>query len=154
MNPKILDGNPFGKLSVKSLHDFEARIGVKLPKDYEEFLLENNGGKPVPDFFWIVPQKDGSRMNQFYGLHEEAKIFSLNTCTSEKRYGIPASMLPIGDDGLGNSICMGVLPDNKGNIFFLDHDEHPYDNPNSMVGITKLADSFTDFLNKFEESPE
>lgn len=151
---KILNANPYGMLSADFLSEFESEIGIVLPKDYRQFLLQNNGGKPVPDFFWIDRHKDGSRVCQFYGLHSESRVFSLRTCTRENRFGIPSSMLPIGDDGMGNYLCLGISADNLGWVFFLDHDLHPYDNPESMIGIRKLANSFTGFLNNLEKSPE
>jgi hypothetical protein len=63
-------------------------------------------------------------------------------------------MLPIGDDGLGDFICLGVSSANFGGVYFLDHERHPYDNPNSDEGITQIANSFSEFLLLLEENPE
>jgi hypothetical protein len=59
---------------------------------------------------------------------------------------MPHCMLQIGGDGVGNSICLGITGEAYGKIFFLDHELHPYDPPDSWEGITQLADSFTQFL--------
>ena len=154
MTIKIINANSIEKPSEELLHDFEAQIRIDLPDDYKKFLLEYNGGKHLPDFFWIEYQHDGSIVYQFYGLYSEIGPFSINTYTGKDLYGIPISMLPIGDDGTGNYICIGIYPDNLGEIFFLDHELHPVHDANSMVGITKLAGSFTDFLNNLEDSPD
>jgi hypothetical protein len=151
---KIINAHPYGLVSSKTLEEFERRIHFSLPQDYRAFLLEYNGGQPVPSFFWIKPGKDGSAIYQFYGLHDGPKHLSIDTYAGQERYGIPSSMLPIGDDGLGNFICIGTSPVNQGNIYFLDHDLHPYQFPDSPEGITKLADSFTGFLVCLTESPD
>ncbi len=152
--PKIVNSNPFGKLVVDKLAEFEAKAGVHLPNDYKDFLLQYNGGKPIPSFFWIISREDGSSVYQFYGLYSESNPISINTFKGDVNYGIPDSMLPIGDDGTGNFICIGISAENIGNIYFLDHDKHSYHNPNSLDGTTKLADSFNDFLFSLTESPE
>jgi hypothetical protein len=142
---KILDPNPYGPLSLERLESFEKFIQIKLPVDYREFLLQYNGGKPQPSGFWIHPYDDGDSVYQFLGLHDGPKGRSIDTCKGEELYGIPRSLLPIGDDGLGNSICLGLSESTYGEIFFLDHDEHPYHDPESPDGIIKLSNSFTEF---------
>jgi len=93
-------------------------------------------------------------VQQFYGVHKGPKHLCIETYTGEERYGIPRSMLPVGDDGIGNFVCMGIGKENSGEIFFLDHDVHPYDSPDSMEGITKLAGSMEEFLRGLTASPD
>jgi hypothetical protein len=151
---KIINAHPYGFVSSKAIEEFERRINKNLTQDYRAFLLEYNGGRPMPSFFWIKPKEDGSAVYQFYGLHDGPKHLSIDTCISQESYGIPSSMLPIGDDGLGNFICIGISPINQGKIYFLDHDLHPYQFPDSPKGIKKLADSFNGFLACLIESPD
>ncbi|MEJ2304134.1 MAG: SMI1/KNR4 family protein [Anaerolineales bacterium] len=154
MTAKIINANPYGPLSQKKIEEFERATQVNLPKDYQDFLLKYNGGRPVPSFFWIEQQKDGSAVYQFYGLHAGPRHLSIETFAGQERYGVPSWMLPIGDDGVGNFIGIGTSSANFGNIYFLDHDLHSYQTPNSSKGITKLSDSFTEFLNSLIENPE
>ena len=139
---EILDPNPFGPLSEKNLADFESQLNTSLPRDYKDFLLQYNGGHPDPSFFWIEPGKDGSEVLQFYGLHDGPAHLSIQTYAGVERYGIPTTMLPIGDDGVGNSICLDLSAAHFGEIYFLDHETHPYADPDSMEGMTKLAEFF------------
>ena len=92
-------------------------------------------------------------MHHFYGLYDEATPFSIETYVGSVRYGIPTSMIPVGDDGTGNFICMGIASQNFGHIFFLDHEKHPFDSPDSRIGITLLANSFTAFRSTCKWSP-
>ena len=45
---------PNAAISEHELRSFAHRHGVKLPKSYEEFLLNTNGGQPVPSAFPIM----------------------------------------------------------------------------------------------------
>ena len=143
---EIIDANPYGSLSREKLDEFERQIGTSLPEDYKTFLLHYNGGRPAPSFFWIKPVDDGSEVFQFYGLHKGPAHLSIETYAGKERYGIPATMLPIGDDGVGNFICLDLSAVHFGEVYFLDHDIHPYHDPDAIEGITKLANTFTEFL--------
>jgi len=107
----------------------------------------------LPAFFWIKKDLDGSSIHQFYGLYNEGNPNSIKTFSGKERYGIPSTILPIGDDGIGNYICLGISQKNIGIVYFLDHDQHPYNNPESMDGIFRIANSFTEFLNLLTEAP-
>lgn len=142
-------------LSEERLDIFERAISSRLPEAYRDFLLRYNGGQPVPSFFWIESRKDGSAVNRFYGLYDARTPFSIDTYANNKElYGIPASLLPIGDDGMGNFICIDLSPEHFGSIYFLDHDRHPFDDANSTVGMTRLASTFSEFLLLLKEDPE
>ena len=153
MTVKIKNTNPYGPLSWERLVNIENRIQKELPQDYRNFLLKYNGGQPVPSFFWIQPFHDGSGVYQFYGIHDGPIHLSIDTYLGEERYGIPNSMIPIGDDGMGNFICLGINSTNYGEIFFLDHDEHPYSTPDSMAGVLIISNTFDEFLHSLIEHP-
>lgn len=153
MTVRIINSNPYGNLSKERLDEFEKIHAVTLPDDYKKFLLEYNGGKPLPSFFWIKPQEDGSNVFQIYGLHDGPKPYSIDKLFEEK-LGIPVSLMLIGDDGTDNFICMDISLERKGGIFFIDHETHPFDDANSYIGITKITNSFSDFLLSLSENPE
>jgi hypothetical protein len=146
MTVEMRDANLYGTLSEEKLQAFEERLGVRLPSDYREFLERYNGGIPIPGGFWIREGQDGSEVHQFYGLHDGPKWASLDCYVGPERYGIPEEMHAIGDDGVGNKICIGIKGDNRGAVFFIDAEIHPYDEPDAWEGIITLADSFARFL--------
>jgi SMI1 / KNR4 family (SUKH-1) len=149
----IGNANPHGPLVEEMLHIFENKIGVQLPQDYRDFLSNYNGGVPDPSGFWITQGDDGSCVNQFYGLHNGPRWFSIDGCTNVE-WGIPDMLLSIGDDGTGNLICLGIKGEQEGFIYFVDHEIHPYNNRESFDGISKLASSFSEFLSSLQVLPE
>ena len=153
MTTRIVHPNPHGTLSEDRLVRFENQFGLLLPVDYREFLLEYNGGRPVPAFFWIKNKQDGTRVHQFYGLYDQLIPASLEARMGANRHGIPTALMPIGDDGIGNLICLGLGWTEFGRIYFLDHDLHPAETPEGWEGITLLADSFGEFLASLQEEP-
>jgi hypothetical protein len=142
----INNPQPFGPLDRVDLQAFQESHGYLLPADYRDFLLKFNGGRPSPSFFWIEENVDGSSVYQFYGLYEGSEASSIDTYSGDERYGLPSNILPIGDDGVGDFICIGISNENYGEIYFFDHETHPYNDPDSKEGITKLANSFDEFL--------
>lgn len=152
MSTRILDSRPYGNTTEDRLRQFERSAGVALPRDYRDFLLLHNGGRPMPSFFWVKPG-DGSTVNQFYGLHNGPEHLRIGTYAGANRHGIPSTMLVIADDGTGNFIALGIGDSNFGHIFFVDHELHPYAEAESTVGISRLAESFSSFLEQLAEPP-
>ncbi len=66
----VENSNQFGKIDKSKLKTFESDIKAMLPNDYKTFLVEHNGGKPLPDYFNISSEKkDISRLHHCFGLH-------------------------------------------------------------------------------------
>ena len=148
----IENANQYGIISPIRLQALEKKLGTTLPSDYRDFLSKNNGGNPVPSGFWIVENLDGSEIHQFYGLHDGPDWQQLDRYTNIE-LGIPRELLAIGDDGVGNFICLGISPDRHGQVFFIEHEEHPFQEPESFEGITKIADSFSRFVEEMRVLP-
>ncbi len=141
----IEDANRYGTFSESRLEAIEKSLGIALPSDYRTFLLKNNGGNPVPSGFWVVEGLDGSEVHQLYGLHDGPDWLQLDRYASSER-GIPGDLLAIGDDGVGDLICIGVSHNHHGQVFFIDHEVCPFHQPEAREGITKIADSFSQFI--------
>jgi hypothetical protein len=150
----INNPNPYGCLSKIILRDFEIKNKINLPEDYRSFLLSNNGGQPNPSFFWIQPINDGSSVNNLFGLHNGPIHLSLETYIGGNYLKFPNLYLPFGDDGMGNFLCIVLTKDNFGEVVFLDHDLHDFQNLDSLIGISKIANSFSDFINSLIDPPE
>jgi hypothetical protein len=149
----IENANAFGFLDEADLTVFEKRIEAQLPHDYREFIKKYNGGEPKPAGFWIKKDKDGSSVNLLYGLFENPKHYSIGGSISQE-WKLHDSLLPIGDDGTGNLICIVVKGETKGNIYFVDHEIYVPNETGSFTGITKLADTFSEFLSNLQKLPE
>ena len=152
MNLNIDKPNPYGQLDEGRLISFEAILGYTLPADYRNYLLRFNGGMPDQTFFWIKEGTDGSSVHQFFGLHS-LKSSSLDMYIGDDHCGVPSGFIPIADDGVGNNVIIGLAGTNRGLIYFLDHEIHPYNQRESMEGIIQITDSFSNFIDLLLPEP-
>ncbi|KTD85742.1 SMI1/KNR4 family protein [Paenibacillus etheri] len=135
-------------LTESRLQDFERIIRVKLPQQYREFLLKNNGGYLRPYYFTISKEQGNGMVNIFYGIGE--MYGNLNKKIDIFDDIMDIGFIPIADDPGGNQICLGLTEKPFGNIYFWIHDEDPED-MNNMYFFTK---DFEEFLEKLYDETE
>lgn len=63
---ELLQSNLFGNLALQDLSDFESSNNFELPRDYKDFLIAHNGGRPVKNHL-PNPSTD---VNWLYGMHD------------------------------------------------------------------------------------
>lgn len=131
----------FPKDGNANIDQLEIDLKFKLPTEYRDFVLEFNGGKPIPNKFKISESQEESRVSFFYGISTD-KDFNIlrNFALFENVY--MEKYLPIGEDPGGDLICLDVSGENEGKIYFWDHEVAP---PNNLYLV---ANSFTEFLEK------
>ncbi len=139
------------KICTSEIDEFEKKIGKKLPNEYKEFLIKNNGGYPTeimftPNFIEINPFTL-EKLNQATDVE---RFFSLNEVSFEyedildESY-IPPEYIPFARTSFGNLFLICVdLGKKYGSIYFANHDL--FDSNNNCFNISKITDSFTDFL--------
>lgn len=114
--------NEYGPVSEDELKEFELRIGAMLPDQYRRFLLEHNGGKPVPSDFHL-PGNNVSGLHHVYGLHQGPDYRDIQSAYKVFKGRVPKEMLAIAEDGFGNQICIGLKKKHVGKVYFWDHEE-------------------------------
>ncbi len=134
---------------------FEKGIGSNLPKDYRNFLLEFNGGRPEKRVFdYHLPDERifDSAVNRFFGFNrpEESDIeFSYGLFSHDR---VPTGMFPIANDPFGNLVAMSLRPESLENIFFWDHDEESEDDDSATLdNLYFIANNFTEFFAALRE---
>lgn len=150
-----------GKITEKVIQNFEEKLGFKLPSDYKEFILINNGGTPTDDLVYdfidsVTESNNSSDIREFF------VFYNGETDNYDDAMGIYSSMIdegvidktffPIGDDSGGNTLCICVSENDYGSIFFCDHELENKDT--GYLVSSKIASSFTEFINMlyiFEE---
>ena len=141
-----------GTLPEYILKVLEKYWGFGLPKDYRNFLLKHNGGEPSPSYFnFKYDENDGSDVRFFLGIYPDEDNDLLNHLKIyESR--ISKKMFPIAYDSCGNLICISVKGDDRGKIYFWDHEIAAVDKkePN-YKNLTLIADSFNEFTNSLRE---
>jgi SMI1/KNR4 family protein SUKH-1 len=109
-----LDGGTFQPLSQGQIAELRRTVNAQLPEEYERFLatygrsafsrLVNCASAAKPIYFgW------------FFGFDE--LLLAIECCKQD----LPETIIPIGEDGLGNSICLGVAGKDFGKVYFNHH---------------------------------
>lgn len=102
-------------LSESDLEEFECDLGTRLPFDYRRFLLDWNGGVPIPAAFHVGPET--SMVSRLYTLGAVVPIDDLATRRIALQRLVPAGLLAIGRDVNSNLICLAVLGDDFGRVY-------------------------------------
>jgi hypothetical protein len=143
--------------SQDQLEAFETEIGIRLPEDYRQFLVNTNGGY-VPgwcEFEGATHKGESwSAVVHHVGGFREELHFSLRfarSCCLSSESQFPRALLWIMDDPGGNGICIGLTGKYRGRVYLWIHDEQP--DPEEWDGevetarnVIPLANSFTDFV--------
>lgn len=140
----IVNKNEFGCLNEIELNDFEKENNIKLPGDYRSFLLECNGGEPIPN-------KNGTPstvVTYILGMHNHDYNSSLYKHVDMFKDRLPLSTFPIATDPFGNLFIMSLHAEGHGHIYFWEHEGEPeYQDGNYVANCFFVANSFTDFIN-------
>lgn len=119
--------------------ELEHKLKVPLPADYRAFLLEFNGGMPTPNAFVINDRQGESTLGVFFGL-VEGDVYDLWSNALAAFEDMDRTMLAIGTDPGGNHIFLSLGEENRGRVFFRDHER------DTAHGVFPIAASFTEFL--------
>jgi hypothetical protein len=129
-------------LRAEDLQSFESRYGISLPKEYKQFLLQHNGGKPTPRRYKTRDGRITSSWMWVYPLDEMIKDFE-TLCVGGM---IPRNLLPIGLDPRRNRICISLYGQDQGVVYHWDLDSEEGEVKPSYDHMHPIADSFSAFL--------
>ena len=171
-------GNRAIPMTEDELRMIEQQIGVALPEEYRDFLAMHGASSfrgASPDNPWIVfrPVKplpasisstgDGL-LDVLYGSAQMGnEAVSLLARIRFYAGRLPLNMIPIGDDGIGNQILLGVKGKERGKVYFWDQQNEPPDEDDYFEdyrtrmpdeirfrNLHPVADSFGDFLRRLD----
>ena len=131
-------GSEFTPLADEELAAVEAECGAPLPLDYREFLqrygasgfaklvefvlLQPDPVHPVESLLGVpIPRYEIAPFSHFYGARS-AGINGLLGTIAAYRGRIPDTLIPIGDDGGGHQICLGIKGMEQGKVYYWDHE--------------------------------
>jgi SMI1 / KNR4 family (SUKH-1) len=119
------------KLTEEEIKSFENYVGDPLPRDYVEFLLQNNGGRAtVPNY---CEAQTGAQVGVF-------NFFSLSEMAGATDPGI--GVVQIGRDIGNQEICLALRGAFTGQVFvIINKNPHP------------IASTFTAFIEGLREEP-
>jgi hypothetical protein len=136
----------------------EKELGVTLPEGYRQFLLLHNGGCPKKNTYALLDSDREAEIYCFYSIYDGENGANLFTEIYRCRDDIPSEFIPIGYDGGGSQVCLGVRPPYVNQVYFWDFDKAPgwmdpnFGAPPTMEFMYPLASSFEEFINKLYHS--
>lgn len=134
--PRPIFPKPGPSLTEADIAAVEAELKVTLPEPYRRFLLQTNGGQPVPDAVGTIP------VNAFCGLKRKGAgdlIFYTQLCWDTD---IPDDLIAIAYGVFGHTVCLGMRGDRLGKVYV--HDQE-------FGTLTLYAEDFETFLDSFYE---
>ena len=127
----------------------EAELGISLPEQYREFLLNHNGGYPEPDAFPIHGNASDEHglVHYFLSIHE-GDVYNLMSYVRRFEGRVPEDLLPIALDPGGDLIVLSILGANRGKVYFWEHEEEAQEGETpGYENVYFVASSFYEFLN-------
>ncbi|WP_111882793.1 SMI1/KNR4 family protein [Paracidovorax anthurii] len=116
-----------------------------VPKDYKEFLLENNGGIPIENVFKTISNE--RVVNCFLALMAPRGFEdSIGKYLEKYKDRIPENLLPIASAGSSDLVLVGA--NGLDGVYYWDHnlESDEDDASNYYENIEKVANSFSEFL--------
>ncbi len=137
----------------QELSDLEERLGVRLPDAYRDFLLAHNGGRPKPNVFQ-TQDNTGSSIDWFLAVHngpyDNFEKYFINYKLT--RRAVLGNLIPIGHDPGGNLICLSIQGEDRGSVYFWDHEKET--SPPTYANVHLIADNFAGLLTSLHEPPK
>ncbi|GGR01287.1 SMI1/KNR4 family protein [Deinococcus ruber] len=124
--------------------DFENTVKLRLPPEYREFLLLQNGGLLLGMVIrFTQPELQPTLPEHWLGISQngiQQRLDGFREFIGEKN-------IPFCVDPGGNFFCMHVLNDQVQGIFYFDYDDmHDTDAGYPVLPSYKVCDSFSEFV--------
>lgn len=143
----LTDSGP--RLRKKDLDKLEKDKNIKLPEDYRNFLLQNNGGITQTEVEFFLDEDRYMRKTEpgcgidiqyFYSLDKIRETYE--KMVSEE--SIAPSFIPIACDSYGDQILLQSQNEPEKGVFFAGCESAA--GRNGLWPLVKITDSFTEFL--------
>ena len=143
---------PNAAVSEFELRSFAKRHGIKLPKPYEEFLLNTNGGQPVPSVFPIIGLENNPKgvIQAFFALKASIETEDLETNLSGLEGSVPRGVLPVATTD-GNDWIILDLRKPHAPVFFWDRKPFWGNNVWNEDDLHFVASSFDSLLSSLSD---
>lgn len=136
-----------------TINEYEELMDVTLPCSYKSFLIKYGACMVKDDYYFkaietmpITFDDDFYQMDIFYGVSDGE--YDWLSAVKSNRDMIGVDVIPIGDTAGGDLICLGVTPENHGNIYYWDHENEIEYSDGSQI-FYLIAESFDTFIMSF-----
>ena len=135
-------------LNREAIREFEEWLGIKLPADFIEFYLANNGGNPP--FYYVEGEEHVFALDGFFPIKYGSLTIEQLLKDYEKQDIAIKGRIPFASDPGGNVFCLSTSPTEKGSIYILPSESNPSDNDSYQY----VCKSFAAFLAGMTNEPE
>ncbi|MDQ0244738.1 hypothetical protein J2S09_002309 [Bacillus fengqiuensis] len=133
------------------IETIEVEYKVEFPEDFKLFLLQYGTCTFNEDDIYYrsieknpwTPDDGFESVEIFYGLDKDE--YDIRQMIQRYSEYIPGNLIPFAESPGGNQICIAVNGNEKGKIYFWDHE-----NRNGQKDLFLVAESFSDFINSFQ----
>jgi hypothetical protein len=128
--------------------NLETQFKISLPAPYRDFLLLHNGGQPTLTKFPLQnnPSDTHAYIEYFFCIKDN-DIYNLAVWVRRFKSRIPYDLIPIAIDLGGNLICLSVIGERIGKVYFWDHEEEVGEGKEPWgKNLYFIANNFTEFL--------
>jgi len=144
-------------LSQDDIAALERQLKLSLPRDYVAFLLQYNGGSPMPDTVPVQDWPEGgpeADVRTIYGIgsspQDDTEDLRWNLACYAGR--MPSGLVPIATTSCGDQFCLWLTGKERGAIVLWDHEaEH---RPPTTANLHRIAPTFAAFLELLHDSPD
>lgn len=105
----------YGNGSVEKIEEFERKYGIIFDEEYRIFLIKYNGGDTPKTAFRKAKRKE--TLTCLFGINTK------NSIEEKMKYCDSDVYFPIGEDIWGNFYAIGITEQNRGVIYFCDHEK-------------------------------
>lgn len=127
----------------------EQRVNGRLPDDYRQFLIENNGGRPEPNTIDVPGLAGGnSDIQVFFRIGGAVKTSELDwnlDVLSERLAKLPLGLLPIACDSGGSCYMLALQGHERGAVYYCDL-QSVFADYDAVPKLHFVASSFGEFL--------
>jgi len=121
------------------------KIDIKVSEKYLDFLKQNGGGQPLKESFIDTTGKE-IFINCFWGISDNLSLDLYHFVVTLLGI-VPKGLMPIGTDGIGNIICIGIEKQNldKVYIWWENEGQEIVEDP-SYDNVEQIANSFDELI--------
>jgi hypothetical protein len=138
----------FGKGNIENVKKIEEDFKINLPKDYINFLVNNNGIAIDDAYFYVKDLDQKVLMGVLYGVNMEFEALDIIYENKEYKEDIPENSLLIGSDPGGSWILLICDGENDG-IWYYDH-SYFFEQSTDELNTYFICETFTEFLEMLE----
>lgn len=149
VNKMVLIIEPFGHAEYENINLLEKRFDIKLPVDYKEFLVTQNGGRNSSYTF-----ENSIKINQIdevinidtmFGINTGIKNADIEQWTEEYRNDIFEHSIIIGETIQHGFLIFWQSDDDNEGIYYYD-DTYQLESSNDEINAYFLAKTFSEFM--------